>query len=235
MEKIESIQLGATPVALGWCEVALATVEALSPAEREAWKRGKTEKRRSELAAGRIAARRAIRGLSPPGEGEILAKPDGPDAGRPCLLPEQGVSLSISHAGGWAVAAARRGEAIGVDLEECAPRDPSFAGEAFAEGELEAFGSLLPGDPVNALWALKEAVLKVWGVGLRAPLRGVCLAPGAARPVEEGLELALQVRTGELPVDLSPAPRSLHALLVRPSDRLVLVLAGLHAPTAAHR
>lgn len=132
-------------------------------------------KRRRDWLVGRIALKEAARDwiartrgvLLLPADLEIIPAPDG----RPCVhsahpgltLPE----VSLSHAGGAALAAAAPpGRAPGVDMEHLGRADP----ESLAEG---AFGpqerALLGGsDPARLLcgWCAKEAVAKTSGQGL---------------------------------------------------------------------
>jgi 4'-phosphopantetheinyl transferase EntD len=73
--------------------------------------------RRGDFAAGRTAARRALSKLGM----SAIAIPSGP---RRAPVWPQGIVGSISHSGGWAVAAVARAaefESIGVDIEVAAP------------------------------------------------------------------------------------------------------------------
>jgi 4'-phosphopantetheinyl transferase len=158
----------------------------------------------------------------------VTVREDGPDAGRPLFSPERGLALSISHSGGLAVAAVARGGALGVDLEQRVEAGGAFLEEAFAPGELEGYLPVCAGhmDPVTAAWALKEAVLKVWGVGLRAPLQKVALRPVLLQAVGDELSLRVTLETWELPPGLGEPPPALAALLVAWRAGEVLALAG---------
>jgi 4'-phosphopantetheinyl transferase len=218
---------GGREVRLGWCEVGPEDDASLSPGEREALARCRTDKRRRELVAGRLAAHRALDLLAPGTRAEVLARVDGPDAGRPFLSPERGIALSISHSAGLAVAAVSHGGPLGVDLERTVEVGEAFLEEAFSPGELEGYVPLCAGrmDPTTAAWAMKEAVLKVWGVGLRAPLQQVRVSPAPLSEGDAGVSLRLTLETGALPAHLGAPPTALEALLLTWEDR-VLALAG---------
>ena len=175
----------------------------LGPLERALFERGKTEKRRAEFFAGRVAAHEAVRAIGVAEPFEVLAQVGGEDVGRPVLQPPGGVAVSISHSSGQAVAIAARGEPLGVDLESASlSPDASFAREAFAEGELARWDIVPPAlQPARLAlaWAAKEAVLKVWGVGLRAPLGLIGLRPGEFVASDAGWRFSIAV-DGPCPV-----------------------------------
>ena len=171
-----SIRVGDREVFLGWAD-AVSTGQTSS-------------KRKLEFDAGRLAARRAIgaAGVSDTAAFQIVTREDGHlDSGRPLVVPASlGLVISISHSSGHALAAVSstgHGGPIGIDLEpEHLDVEASFASEAFAVGELDGW-SLVPTQlaaaRVSIAWAAKEAALKVWGIGLRAPLGQVALQPQA--------------------------------------------------------
>ena len=135
-------------------------------------------KRRVEWIAGRVAARRALVAAGAPRTLDVLPAAGARD-GAPAALDALGrvapLALSISHAAGWAVAAASATVRVGVDVEAVERRHPSFAAEAFAPGELDAWAAAL-GLPIDGAqletlaWCAKEALLKLAGSGLRAAL-----------------------------------------------------------------
>lgn len=219
---------GGRQVALGWCGVGEAQARELLPAEQEALERCRTEKRRAELMAGRVAARRALARLRPGWSAQVVARQGGPDSGRPCFLEAPGLALSISHAAGLAVAAVAAGGPLGVDLERRVEASAGFVEEAFAHGELERWQAVCAGwvDAPTAAWAMKEAVLKVWGVGLRAPLQRVAVRPVLLRAEPGQGALALAVEAGAVPAGLGPVPVRLAGVLWTVGPGQVLALAG---------
>jgi 4'-phosphopantetheinyl transferase len=96
--------------------------------------------------------------------------------------------LSIAHSEGWALAAVAKVKALGIDLEPVSREVSSaFLEEAFAKNELarcEALSNAVRVAPAVVAWVLKEAVLKAWGVGLRAPLGSFGVAPRPARTMD---------------------------------------------------
>ncbi|PTL82065.1 4'-phosphopantetheinyl transferase superfamily protein [Vitiosangium sp. GDMCC 1.1324] len=215
-------------VVLGWGEVGREEDSALSPREREGLARCRTDKRRQEFVAGRLAAHRALTLLEPGLRAEVTAREDGPDSGRPCFTPERGLALSISHCEGLAVAGVARGRALGVDLEQRVEASGAFLEEAFAPGEWEGYLAVREGrmDPATAAWAMKEAVLKVWGVGLRAPLQKVAVRPVLLHADEGRVSLRLTLETEGLPPGLGEPPSTLTALLMAWPAGRVLAIAG---------
>lgn len=219
---------GGREVVLGWAEVGPLDSPRLTPGEREGLARCRTDKRRGEFVAGRLAAHRALALLAPGVPAEVGARAEGVDAGRPFFLPERGLALSLSHASGVAVAAVAPGGPLGVDLERRVEAGPAFLEEAFAPGEWEAYpGVCGPGlDAVTAAWTLKEAVLKVWGVGLRAPLQRVAVKPSEPQRFAGGVGLRVRLETEALPPGLGVPPASLRALLWEWEPGALLALAG---------
>ncbi|WP_257452834.1 4'-phosphopantetheinyl transferase family protein [Archangium lipolyticum] len=215
-------------VVLGWCEVGREDAASLWPAEREALARCRLDKRRHELIAGRVAAHRALALLAPGAHAEVLARPGGQDEGRPFFPSAPDVALSISHSEGLAVAAVARGGALGVDLEQRVEAGGAFLEEAFAPGEHEGYAAPCAGrvEPVTAAWAMKEAVLKVWGVGLRAPLQRVAVRPVLLSASGEALSLRLTLEAEGLPPELGVPPAVLTGLLLAGEHGRVLALAA---------
>lgn len=106
--------------------------------------------RRQEFAAGRLAVRRARAGLGLPSDDLAEGLPAGPD--RLPLWPD-GMTGSISHAAGLAVAAvARPPVRLGIDLEEDKPLDPGLVEEIC----LPAEGAM----PPIRVFSAKEAIFK---------------------------------------------------------------------------
>ena len=165
-----------------------ALAEMVTKADLAAWKRQRSQPRREEWLAARLAAKRLTRrwllaraGVLVP-ESAIVVEKD--DKGAPSLAlrgayaPQlEGITLpplSLSHSDGVAMAAIGRGEGlrVGVDIEKIAPRHAGFAEHWLAEGERELVIAGPDGAPVDeasrltALWCLKEATSKALGLGL---------------------------------------------------------------------
>jgi 4'-phosphopantetheinyl transferase len=148
-----------------------------------------TPHRRAEFAAGRAAARKALAALLDlsTAESEDLAILPEPGRGRPRPERDGGAPVrqtwcSITHASGLAAAVASR-RPVGIDLVNREQIAPSFAKEAFCDGELEAWqdwaGKCEP-DLVGAIaFAAKEATLKRLGTGMALPLLRVRVVPRA--------------------------------------------------------
>jgi phosphopantetheinyl transferase len=176
----------------------------LTPAERAELARLEVPKRRHDWLSGRVAAKDAVRrrhGLAGPDaflRVQVAAVSSGPESGRPFyrLDGQQGrFGLSISHSGDTALAALARheGQAVGVDLEQVEPREASFEAIALSERELQGLEGLGGGErarEVTRLWALKEALAKALGTGLRLPLTQVTarVAQQSAPAPEAGFE-----------------------------------------------
>lgn len=153
------------------------------------------EKRQLDWLAGRLAAKRALRRYfreatdSEPGLATLEIASDAQGAPL-CSMPDA-PSFSISHcAAGGLCAVGLAGRRVGADWEMVAPRSRELARLFACPGELP------PGqdDPrgQTRLWAVKEAVLKLLGLGLAAPPRDIQTQPwlgltGRAR--ERWLEL----------------------------------------------
>lgn len=184
------LELGGRRIALGWARVGEGTLASLSPGEQALMGPRVVRPRMQQFVAGRTAAAQALASIGL--RGEVLRTPASEkDAGRPYVsgidaAPLPPVAISLSHSGMLACAAVAEGrDPLGIDLEAAALEEaPSFLEEAFAPGELQGFGRFgdLGVDPVRAAWTLKEAVLKVWGVGLRVPLRRLQLQPTLPEP-----------------------------------------------------
>jgi acyl transferase domain-containing protein/NAD(P)-dependent dehydrogenase (short-subunit alcohol dehydrogenase family)/phosphopantetheinyl transferase len=168
----------------------------LSDEERSELETRGTDKRIADRIAGRIAAKRALSeltGVDPMairiwtgGSGQPVARVPGHPA----------VRVSISHREGRAVAVAVTTGRVGVDLERVEVRPESFGRTWFREDERD-----LVGDPEKETiaWAVKEAVLKWLGTGLRASphdVRVVEINEGTARVLLTGASAELHARLG---------------------------------------
>ena len=156
----------------GWASLAAATAEEgraeLPREDVAAMTRRGLPARQDDRLAGQLAARRAVAAIV--GDGTFHVERE--ESGAPRVVVEGGapVSVSIAHQGGLGVAMAARGAHVGIDLERHEPRHPSFNREWFTEAEQERLGSGLPS---TRAWAVKEAVLKVLGTGMRLSPRDV--------------------------------------------------------------
>lgn len=144
------------------------------------------DKRRADWRLGRWSAKRALAAYLnlAPGpralrELEILPAPSGsPEvtiANRPV-----GLSISISHRGGFAVCAiAPCKAAIGCDLELVEPRSAAFISDFFTAEEqaMVARTSIADRPRLSALlWSAKESALKALRAGLRFDTRWVAVS-----------------------------------------------------------
>jgi 4'-phosphopantetheinyl transferase len=193
--------------ALGWLTRSPADVPQgdgwLSPRERAAFGKLGSEKRRNDWRLGRLAAKAAVGawlGIEP-ALVEVLAAPDGaPEAqidGKP-----SGVTLSISHRAGRALAvAAAAPAALGCDLELVEPRSGAFVREWLAQPERELLESVTEERrslAANLFWTAKEAAAKARREGLRLDVRGAAVTPaGVAEPAHEWRPLELWWPDGE--------------------------------------
>jgi NAD(P)-dependent dehydrogenase (short-subunit alcohol dehydrogenase family)/phosphopantetheinyl transferase/acyl carrier protein len=139
-----------------------------------------TAKRQADRLAGQLAARRAVAQVL----GEAGFEVDREDSGAPCVPSHPELSVSLSHVEGRGVAFAVRGARAGVDMERVEPRAPGFVDTWFVPEELP----LLTDDAALArAWAVKEAVLKALGTGMRGTPREVVLRAVNGGRVEVGL------------------------------------------------
>ena len=129
--------------------------------EESAAMTGAVPARLAEFAAGRRAARRVLGALGLP----LVGLPMGPD--RAAVWPD-GIAGSIAHAGGFAIAVARNGAPLGVDLEEGAPLAPDLWPILCSDEELSRLTGSDTGRLVRRVFAAKEAVFKAQEPGRRA-------------------------------------------------------------------
>ena len=165
----------------GWTAAVIARIKSgnkggekglLTEAERaDVMSRG-TPKRQADRLLGRMAAKQAVSDLTglAPTEFRIENRPSG----EPYVVTKSGSDaphVSISHREGQAIAVATRGGRAGIDLELVEARAPSFAETWFRLSEQKMCG----GNPriESQVWAIKEAVLKALGTGLKLDPREV--------------------------------------------------------------
>ena len=145
----------------------------------------KNPKKAWEWLGGRVAAKMALRCFVNEERGhdtllnEIVLRND--KSGKP-VCNCQGVHISISHRESMAVAAIAdqtRWDGIGIDLEVIEPKEPAMWEQFFTLGEQELALKMARERGVEEstyfshLWAIKEAVLKALGLGLRVDSRQV--------------------------------------------------------------
>jgi 4'-phosphopantetheinyl transferase EntD len=123
--------------------------------------------RQAEFAAGRAAARRCLRALNLPAS----PIPAGPN--RQPIWPD-GLSGSIAHSAGIAVAAMRRGRPLGLDIEPDEAIEPELWPIICTADELAALPFADRGTYVRQVFSAKEAAYKA-----QFPLTGVLLDFGA--------------------------------------------------------
>lgn len=153
------------------------------------------EPRATEWSAARLAAKECVRRLLDlNGDEPVEVETDA--RGVPWALAGlRRVPLSLSHAEGWAVAAAHPRLRVGIDVEPLRPipdEHTRYFLDAAESAVLEAWTD--PASASLAAWTIKEAVLKATGRGLEvAPARvriGSLDARGDARVVLGAMEFA---------------------------------------------
>ena len=213
--------MNSTPSAtrLIWCRVdqapdtvLAATVEGLSPEDRERAQRFRRDPDRRAFLAGRLLVRTALDGLALCG---TLAAAPGR---KPWLEGGAGASmpdLSLSHSGGWAALAIGGADAVGVDVE---PDDRAVdvlavAPRVVGRDELARLEAMPPDrrqERFLAGWTVREAWAKALGRGLSADLSLISL-DAAGRTIQ------------------APEREDWTLALFRPEPGLLLALA-LHHP-----
>ncbi|MAY80765.1 MAG: hypothetical protein CL930_08260, partial [Deltaproteobacteria bacterium] len=167
----------------GWTPAVIARVKAkgtkgpkaystLTEKERASIGSRGTPKRQADRLLGRLAAKRAVSQLT--GLDPLSFEIENSETGEPYVQSANGDAMpriSISHRSGEAIAVATNTGRAGIDLELVEARDPSFAETWFRPSERQ----LCSGDPrqESTVWAVKEAVLKALGAGMRLDPREV--------------------------------------------------------------
>lgn len=147
-------------VAIAVCEVAAADPGSLWPEERAAIA-GAVPHRLAEFAAGRAAARAALAAIGEP----PTALPMGPD--RAPVWPAA-ISGSIAHAAGIAIAVARRGPPLGVDVEADAPLPQDLWPVITTPAERAGLPEGDTGRLIARVFVAKEALFKAQARDTRA-------------------------------------------------------------------
>jgi phosphopantetheine--protein transferase-like protein len=154
----------------------------LSGAEQTRYGQLRTEKRRLDWLAGRIAAKRLIRKTRFHQEGAVVPysaitiSADELGAPEVKVIGERGRAprVSISHGAGLAAAmlSPSRDVRPGIDVERVEERAGSFGEQFFTDGEQRhAATDVDPHRALTTLWAVKEATLKALGIGARVDMR----------------------------------------------------------------
>jgi 4'-phosphopantetheinyl transferase len=126
-------------------------------------------KRKVSRIAGRLAARVALRKFDPEHFSdyddvpiEIINNEDG----KPCLVKNSDISVSISHSGACAIAVVSK-MSVGVDIELMENRPDSFVNTYFSLSEQQWIRKTDKNfvNRANCLWTRKEAVSKLLGIG----------------------------------------------------------------------
>jgi 4'-phosphopantetheinyl transferase len=165
---------------LGWLTRDLAEVPShdrwLSEPERAFLSGQRIPKRRADWRLGRWAGKAAVaawRGVAPEAVVILAAEDGAPEAS--IDGQDAGVSLSLSHRAGRALAAvADPPLAVGCDLEPIEPRSPAFLREWLGAGERElvvAQSGRRRDLAANLVWSAKEAASKARREGLRLNVR----------------------------------------------------------------
>ena len=159
----------------------------LSPSERDRLAELAVPKRRREWLLGRWTAKQLVRqhladttgNTVPLSRVSIGNDNDGaPEVSLPAGLPDDGLSLSISHSNGSALCAisAEPGTVVGADIEIVEPRSWQFVEDYFTADEVaqvRAAPEAERDELVNGIWSAKEAVLKALHLGLSVDTRRV--------------------------------------------------------------
>ncbi len=117
--------------------------------------------RRAEFIAGRLAARQALARLGH----HVVAIPA--DTSRAPVWP-QGLAGSITHGAGIAIAVARLGEPLGIDIETDTDIEPDLWPVICSADERAILPKAMRGRLVRHVFAAKEAVYKAQDPGRRA-------------------------------------------------------------------
>ena len=155
----------------------------LSDKEMATYSEKKSEKRRLDWSAGRIASKVSLQrrlfqeeNIWVPAH-HISVEPNA--LGEPQVLIggelNRAWSISITHSAGWALAQVGEcsKERLGLDVESVESRHPSWGKTYFSENEQkvawESGGTWL----LTACWAVKEALMKALGIGARVDFREI--------------------------------------------------------------
>lgn len=128
--------------------------------------------RRSEWLAGRRVAKRLLSEALQlePSRTEVLPLESGAPRISVDGVPRTELVINLSHTKGWAVAAVANGR-VGIDVcdDVDGERIARIARRVFSEGEAEQCGAFQSRETQAAVWALKEAGLKLFIGGVFDP------------------------------------------------------------------
>lgn len=193
-------------------------LELLTPRERER-ERHMLPRQRAVYAAAHAALRVLTASCSGRDVGEVAFRRGS--FGKPYVVGDPGLRVSLSHTGGLALLAVSRDGPVGVDVERVVPlRDPAgLRRQILSPPEAEAWSPDREGPLHEGLfthWTCKEAVLKALGTGLAGDLTAVHVAPGDRR--------SGPVRLCRVPGP--PRQWRLHLIDVGPGYRAAVAVAG---------
>jgi phosphopantetheinyl transferase len=176
----------------------------LAPPEELAYRSLSSPKRRRDWLAGRLAAKLALakllesrqirRALNEIEIGNDLEGRPVWRLSRPDAVPEW--PISITHSGGLAAVAVHTDAArLGFDLESVEERHSGWLDIAFHEEER---GEARSPEAATRMWTVKEAALKVLGIGLRADLWDVRVGGGQVRLFGRALQRHRELGSPEI-------------------------------------
>lgn len=149
-------------------------VSLLGSAEQARFQRIKNPARRIAFTVGRALARAAYCHCYGGELSQVTLTQD--ELGRPSVVSGRSFDFSISHSGKWVLCGFSIHGRVGVDIESLArKRDwQGIAQHYFHDDEIHLIQSdTNPEHCFYQLWVLKEALLKMLGIGLRVPLQQV--------------------------------------------------------------
>ena len=151
------------PAGVGFAATAIGSGQPLHAGELDLLSPKAKEFRRQTLQAGRDAVRKALNSIGIKFDGPILRGLRGEP-----LFPEQVVG-SLSHSGGWSVAAVTRDSnvmGLGIDIQILVPGDRSNLGQRIASA-VELQWLVNSSQKFLQLFSMKEAVYKALAPSLQ--------------------------------------------------------------------